>query len=97
MLYRRVSVRETAVSAFEPRPRSRIVAMKKIARSLRRHRELMLNYLRAQISSVVVEGLKKQGQSHHGKIRRFSRLPSPRIGHSLGKLPEPGINPRFLL
>jgi len=39
--------------------RSRIEPMKKIARSLRQHRELILNYFRAQkmISSGVVEGL----------------------------------------
>jgi transposase len=45
--------------------RSRIEPMKKIARSLPQHRELILNYFRAQklISSGVVEGL-NQGQSH---------------------------------
>jgi hypothetical protein len=39
--------------------RSRIEPMKKIARSLRQHRELILNYFRAQklLSSGVVEGL----------------------------------------
>ena len=39
--------------------RSRIEPMKKIARSLRKHRELILNYFRAQklLSSGVVEGL----------------------------------------
>src|SRR6202011_3735617 len=39
--------------------RSRIEPMKKIARSLRNHRELILNYFRAQklLSSGVVEGL----------------------------------------
>jgi len=39
--------------------RSRIAPMKKIARSLRQHRELILNYFRAQklLSSGVVEGL----------------------------------------
>ena len=39
--------------------RSRIEPMKKIARSLRNHRELILNYCRAQklLSSGVVEGL----------------------------------------
>jgi transposase len=41
--------------------RSRIEPMKKIARSLRRHRELILNYFCAQklLSSGVVEGLNK--------------------------------------
>ena len=60
--------------------RSRIEPMKKIARSLRNHRELILNYFRAQklLSSGVVEGLKQQGQSNDEKILRFSHLPSPR-------------------
>ncbi len=41
--------------------RSRIEPMKNIARSLRQHRELILNYFRAQklLSSGVVEGLNK--------------------------------------
>jgi transposase len=45
--------------------RSRIEPMKKIARSLRQHRELILNYFRAQklISSGVVEGLNNKPKS----------------------------------
>jgi transposase len=41
--------------------RSRIEPMKKIARSLRQHRELILNYFLAQkmLSSAVVEGPNK--------------------------------------
>jgi transposase len=60
--------------------RSRIEPMKKIARSLRQHRELILNYFRAQkmISSGVVEGLNKQGQSHPEKILWLSYLPGAR-------------------
>jgi hypothetical protein len=44
--------------------RSRIEPMKKIARSLRQHRELILNYFRAQklISSGVVEGLNNKAK-----------------------------------
>jgi transposase len=44
--------------------RSRIQPMKKIARSLRQHRELILNYFRAQklISSGVVEGLNNKAK-----------------------------------
>jgi hypothetical protein len=43
--------------------RSRIEPMKNIARSLRQHRELILNYFRAQklLSSGVVEGPEQQG------------------------------------
>ena len=44
--------------------RSRIEPMKKIARSLREHRELILNYFRAQkmLSSGVVEGLNNKAK-----------------------------------
>jgi transposase len=44
--------------------RSRIEPMKKIARSLRTHRELILNYFRAQklLSSGVVEGLNNKAK-----------------------------------
>ena len=44
--------------------RSRIEPMKRIARSLRQHRELILNYFRAQklISSGVVEGLNNKAK-----------------------------------
>lgn len=45
--------------------RSRIEPMKKIAGSLRQHRELILNYFRAQklFSSVVVEALNNKPKS----------------------------------
>jgi hypothetical protein len=45
--------------------RSRIEPMKKIARSLRNHRELILSYFRAQkmLSSGVVEGLNNKAKS----------------------------------
>ena len=44
--------------------RSRIEPMKKIARSLRQHRELILNYFRAQklLSSGVVDGLNNKAK-----------------------------------
>jgi transposase len=43
---------------------SRIEPMKKIARSLRQHRDLIFNYFRAQklISSGVVEGLNNKAK-----------------------------------
>ena len=58
--------------------RSRIEPMKKIARSLRQHRELILNYFHAQklISSGVVEGLNNKAKVKK-KILRFSHLPWP--------------------
>jgi transposase len=44
--------------------RSRIQPIKKVARSLRQHRELILNYFRAQklISSGVLEGLNNKAK-----------------------------------
>src|SRR5450432_1410492 len=47
--------------------RSRIQPIKKIARSLREHRELILNYFRAQklLSSGVVEGLNNNPLCQH--------------------------------
>jgi hypothetical protein len=75
--------------------------MKKIARSRRQHRELNLNYFRAQklLSSGVVEGLKQQGQSHYEKIVRLSHLPSPRTCtlSVTWQAARAGIHPRFLL
>jgi hypothetical protein len=60
--------------------RSRLEPMKKTARSLRVHRELILNHFRAQklLSSGVVEGLKKQSQTNHEKGLRLLDVPSPR-------------------
>lgn len=53
--------------------RSRIEPMKKIARSPRQHRELILNYFRAQklISSGVVEGLNNKGKGTMRKSYGF--------------------------
>ena len=55
--------------------RSRIEPMKKIARSLRQHRELILNYFRAQklLSSGVVEGLNNKAKVTMRKSTVFAR------------------------
>jgi transposase len=73
--------------------RSRIEPMKKIARSLRNHRELILNYFRAQklLSSGVVEGLNNKAKVTMRRaygFRTYSVLELA-LYHSLGKLPEP--------
>ena len=59
--------------------RSRIEPMKKIATSLRKHRELILNYFRAQklFSSGVVEGLNNKAKVTMRKSYDL-HLPSPR-------------------
>jgi len=73
--------------------RSRIEPMKKIARSLRDHRELILNFFRAQklLSSGVVEGLNNKAKVTMRKSYGFRtfRCLELALYHSLGKLPEP--------
>jgi transposase len=81
--------------------RSRIEPMKKIARSMRQHRELILNYFRAQkvLSSGVVEGLNNKVKVTMRKsygFRTFRALELP-LYHSLGKLPEPESTHDFFL
>ena len=81
--------------------RSRIEPMKKIARSLREHRELILNYFRVQklLSSGVVEGLNNKAKVTMRKILRFPHLPLPRTGalSLTWQIARARINPRFFL
>jgi transposase len=73
--------------------RSQIEPMKKIARSMRQHRHLILNYFRAQklLSSGVVEGLNNKAKVTMRKSYGFRtfRCLELALYHSLGKLPEP--------
>jgi hypothetical protein len=70
-----------------------------IARSLRNHRELILNYFRAQklLSSGVVEGLNNKAKVTMRKSYGFRTYHVFELAfyHSLGKLP--GVHPRFPL
>ena len=79
--------------------RSRIEPMKKIARSLRQHREIILNYFRAQklISSGVVEGLNNKAKISMRKSYGFRtyRVLELALYHSLGKLPVPELTHEF--
>lgn len=79
--------------------RSRIEPMKKIARSMREHRELILNYFRAQklLSSGVVEGLNNKAKVTMRKSYGFRtfRCLELALYHSLGKLPEPESTHKF--
>ena len=79
--------------------RSRIEPMKKIARSLRQHRELILNYFWAAklISSGVVEGLNNKAKVTMRKSYGFRtfRVLELALYHSLGKLPEPNSTHDF--
>ena len=79
--------------------RSRIEPKKKIARTLRSHRALILNYFRArkQHSSGVVEGLNNKAKLTMRKSYGFRtfHITETRLYHALGKLPKPDVAHRF--
>jgi transposase len=79
--------------------RSRIEPMKKIARMLRAHRQLLLNYFKAkkQLSSGRVEGLNNKAKLTMRKSYGFRtfRVLELALYHSLGKLPEPELTHEF--
>ena len=75
--------------------RSRIEPMKKFARTVRAHRELLLNYFRARkaFSSGVIEGLNNKAKVTMRKAYGFRtfRITEISLYHALGKLPEPRL------
>ncbi len=79
--------------------RSQIEPMKKVAKTLPGHRELILNYFRAkkQLSSGVVEGLNNKAKVTMRKSYGFRtfRITEIALYHTLGKLPEPETTHRF--
>jgi len=79
--------------------RSRIDPMKKFARTVRAHRELLLNHFRArkQFSSGVIEGLNNKAKVSIKKAYGFRtfRCTELALYHVLGKPPEPAITHRF--
>jgi len=79
--------------------RSRLAPMKKIARMLRAHRELILNWFRAKgaISAAAVEGLNGKAKVATRKAYGFRRRETLEIAlyHQLGDLPEPEETHRF--
>ena len=79
--------------------RSRIEPMKKFARTIRGHRELILNYFRArkQFSSGVIEGLNNKAKVTMRKAYGFRtfRMTEIALYHALGKLPEPELTHSF--
>ena len=78
---------------------SRIEPMKKIARMLRAHRDLILNYFKAQklFSSGVIEGLNNKAKLTMRKSYGFRTFKVTELAlyHTLGKLPEPELTHRF--
>ena len=79
--------------------RSRIEPMKKFARTIRTHRELLLNYFRARkaFSSGVIEGLNNKAKVTMRKSYGFRTFRALELAlyHSLGKLPEPESTHEF--
>ena len=79
--------------------RSRLEPIKKFARSLREHRELILNWFRAkkQFSCGIVEGLNNKVKLTIRKAYGFSSFgcAETALYHALGKLPEPKLAHRF--
>ena len=79
--------------------RSRIEPMKKVARMLRGHRELILNWFRAKkaFSSGVVEGLNAKAKVATRNAYGFKVFKTLELAlyHNLGALPEPETAHRF--
>jgi transposase len=79
--------------------RSRIVPMKKVARMLRSHRPLILNWFRAkdEIALGAVEGLNNKAKVTTKKAYGFKSLSVIKLAlyHTLGKLPEPVVAHEF--
>jgi len=79
--------------------RSRIEPVKRFARTVRTHRELLLNYFRAkkQFSSGVIEGLNNKAKVTLRKAYgyRTFRIAELSLYHVLGRLPEPKLAHRF--
>lgn len=79
--------------------RSKIEPMKKVAKTLRRHRALILNWFRAEgtISSGIVEGLNNKAKLTMRKAYGFRTAKAIEIAlyHQLGALPEPEFTHEF--
>ena len=79
--------------------RSRLEPMKKVARTIRSHRPLILNWFRArgQVSSGAVEGLNNKVKLVTRKSYGFRTPQVAKLAllHNLGRLPEPKRTHRF--
>jgi len=79
--------------------RSRIEPIKKVARSLRGHREPILNWFRARklYNSGIVEGLNGLVKLRFRKAFGFRTFGAIEVAlyHELGRLPEPKVTHRF--
>lgn len=83
--------RKTMLSKIEP--------MKKVAKSLRKHSPLILNWFRAkgEISQAAVEGMNNKSKLTIRKAYGFRTFRTAEVAlyHTLGKLPEPEFTHRF--
>jgi transposase len=79
--------------------RSRLEPMKKVAKMLRHHRELLLNWFRAkgQVSAGAVEGFNTKAKLTTRKAFGFRTYRAAEVAlyHTLGALPEPETTHRF--
>ena len=79
--------------------RSKIEPMKKVAKMLRAHHELILNWFDAKgkLSSGVVEGMNNKAKTTTKKAYGFRTYKAIRVAyfHALGDLPEPNHAHRF--
>jgi transposase len=79
--------------------RSRLEPIKKVARSIRTHRELILNWFKAkkEFNSGIVEGLNYKIKLTIRKAYGYRELKVAEVAiyHALGQLPEPVIAHRF--
>lgn len=79
--------------------RSRLDPLKKVARSLRKHRELLLNWFRAKgaISAGIVEGFNNKAKLTIRKSYGFREFETIELAlyHQLGQLPHPEFTHEF--
>jgi transposase len=79
--------------------RSRIEPMKRVARTLRAHEELLLNWFKAkgEISAGSVEGLNNKIRVVTRRSYGFRTFEAMEVAlyHNLGRLPEPPLTHRF--
>ena len=79
--------------------RSKIEPMKKVARTIRKHKPLILNWFKArgEINQGAVEGMNNKSKLTIRKAYGFRSFRTAEIAlyHTLGKLPEPKFTHRF--
>ncbi|MFH1645500.1 MAG: ISL3 family transposase [Candidatus Omnitrophota bacterium] len=79
--------------------RSRLPELKKVAKSLRKHQTLLLNYFsfKERLSNGIVEGLNLKAKLTMRKSFGFKRFKTIEVAlyHTLGNLPEPPATHRF--